>query len=433
MRQPTSILGGGLRYDVSIIGFQQSFSNNFIGIRRSALFSESGTAWDSDSFRENYTVTRNNDRDKNASFNAEIPGISFTMQIDGFNAFSVGVRARNITWAHNFSPEFAELLYNGLDVPDLWTRLKDQNADLQSLGWTEYYGTYSRKILINEEHSIRVGGTMKLLQGQFAGYFYLEDLDYEFLNDSVFNIYDTYIRYGLSGNPPFDGSGEDFNYGFNGKATFGFDFGAEYEYAPIDKVPSSSKNPCHQAPYLLKAAFSITDIGAIKFPKSELTGDYYANATNIDIGDLAPESLEGFDSILNTFFTELPSSANFNYQLPLSINANLDYNIGKGFFANFDMILSPRRNSNIAKVQYVSRFQLTPRWDSKWFGAYMPFSINTQGNFGLGLTLRAGPLIIGTNDLTVLLGRKVIYAQEFHVALKVPIGFKCKKEATPME
>jgi hypothetical protein len=178
-------------------------------------------------------------------------------------------------------------------------------------------------------------------------------------------------------------------------------------------------------PYLLKLGVSITDIGAIKFQKGPYYGDFLADQQDMTVGTFEVNSLAEFDSVMNQVFVAQESSPTFKMQLPMSLNLNADYNIGRGFFANLDVLVAPRLSSNNNKVQHVTRFQLTPRWDSKWIGVYMPLSVNTHGNLGLGMTLRAGPLTIGANDLTAFMGRKYIYQQDVHVALKVPIPYNC--------
>jgi hypothetical protein len=425
-RQPASILGGGLKMEVQVLGAKQQFSNNLVGLDRGKFLvrlieaiKDSGDWNDATSFNSKpskYT----------AFFGAEAWGPGFTMQLDEKNAFAFGTKGRSISMVHNISAELGELLYNDFLVPEYWLRLDGQTADLQHMTWVEYYGTYARSFEINDRHTIRSGATLKFLQGQVGAFLYLENLSYEFQNDSIFNIYDTRIRYGLSNNPIFRDSTISPSFRIVGNPSLGFDFGVEYEFK---KAGADPIHDCSEPPYRLKVGFSVVDIGGIKFTKGPNSKDYYADRQNVPVRELIVDGFRELDSAFNSLFTEIPSSPSFKVQLPMSINLNIDYNIGNGFALNTDLMISPRNYSNFEKVKNITRIQLTPRWEKRWFGAYMPLSLSSQTAFGLGLTLRAGPLIIGTNDLLAYFGSKTTYGQDLHLALKVPLFTTCRKKA----
>jgi hypothetical protein len=424
-RQPASILGGGLRIEANVVGVTQQFSNNFIGLEKGKLFFRIIEAINDSSQWETTTNFRNGPDKYTLNLGGEAWGPGFTMQLDEKNAFAFGMKGRSLSMAHNFSSELAELLYNDFLVPQYWLRLENQTADLQHFTWIEYFGTYARGFEITEEHMLRAGATLKLLQGQIGAYLYLEDLDYEFHNDSLFSIYETNIRYGLSNNPFLRDSSISPSFRFVGNPSVGFDFGLEYEFR---KDGGSSDPNCKQAPYLIKVGFSVVDIGSVKFTKGPNSRDYYADARDVRVADLLVGGFRDLDSVLNTLFQELPSRRTFKMQLPTSINFNIDYNIGKGFGLNGDFLISPRNISNFEKVNYISRVQITPRWESKWFGAYIPFRLSSQSNFGIGLTMRAGPLVIGTNNFLAYFGGWTVFHQDLHFALKIPIGNMCKQQ-----
>ena len=71
----------------------------------------------------------------------------------------------------------------------------------------------------------------------------------------------------------------------------------------------------------------------------------------------------------------------------------------------------------------ISTVSITPRWDYKWFGAFVPFSYNGFRNFNVGLDLKLGPIIVGTNSLTPFVSKRDIYSFDFHFLVKVPIPY----------
>ena len=107
--------------------------------------------------------------------------------------------------------------------------------------------------------------------------------------------------------------------------------------------------------------------------------------------------------------------------LPTRFNAFVDYNMEYGFGFIVAAVISPDMGSNM--VHQVSTFTGTLKYESKWFGAYLPLSYDVLGNFSVGLTLRAGPLIIGSQDILGLLLKKYVYNEEVHAALKVTIPY----------
>jgi hypothetical protein len=48
---------------------------------------------------------------------------------------------------------------------------------------------------------------------------------------------------------------------------------------------------------------------------------------------------------------------------------------------------------------------VTPRWEKKNIGFYMPVQFNTQGNLLVGGAVKLGPLLIGLHNLDWLFGR----------------------------
>src|SRR5262249_51962347 len=73
-------------------------------------------------------------------------------------------------------------------------------------------------------------------------------------------------------------------------------------------------------------------------------------------------------------------------------------------------------------------YSITPHYDHAWFGAYLPFSFDNFGNYNLGVTLRMGPVIIGTQDILGLFAKKFVRNADVHFALKVPIPYRKPKD-----
>ena len=72
---------------------------------------------------------------------------------------------------------------------------------------------------------------------------------------------------------------------------------------------------------------------------------------------------------------------------------------------------------------------LTPRYESRFLGAYLPISYSSLGNTAFGFGLRLGPLIVGSGTIISNLTSKKAQAANVYVGLKIPIYHKKKKKS----
>src|ERR1051326_3996447 len=127
-----------------------------------------------------------------------------------------------------------------------------------------------------------------------------------------------------------------------------------------------------------------------------------------------------------------PDDNKFRMALPTLLSAQGDYYAGKNIYVNSTMNYAFQMKNRESKIHEVTNFSITPRWDWKWIGAYVPFSYNKYSHMRAGFTLRLGPLIIGTADLLPLIAKKkTIKGLDFHFMLKVPHIHFHKHEKNP--
>ncbi|MGL4596876.1 MAG: hypothetical protein ACRCYO_05075, partial [Bacteroidia bacterium] len=126
----------------------------------------------------------------------------------------------------------------------------------------------------------------------------------------------------------------------------------------------------------------------------------------------------------------------FWMRLPLALNVNYDYMIRNNIYVNATAFTALYlRGTNGKKVHELTRLSITPRWETRWFGAWMPVSFSRLGNLTLGSGIRLGPLAIGTTNILPLLFRNAkFYTADMYFVLKVPLfpigGVKGKKGKT---
>jgi hypothetical protein len=129
------------------------------------------------------------------------------------------------------------------------------------------------------------------------------------------------------------------------------------------------------------------------------------------------------DTIASRFQYTQNNKSTFTVWLPTRFNLFVDYNIEHGLGVIVSSTISPNMSPNGNMVHQVTVFTGTPKYENKWFGVYLPISYDVLGNVSVGLTLRAGPLIIGSQDILGLLLKKYVYDEEVHAALKITIPY----------
>ncbi len=200
-----------------------------------------------------------------------------------------------------------------------------------------------------------------------------------------------------------------------------------YEWRP-DAPDNDYTDPSLISKYKLRAGLSVLDIGRIKYTKYE-SSDFNANINNWAINQLQVGSVSELDSVLkNQFGYTQGAASTYKVSLPTTINATVDYCIVNRLYVNFNAFMGFNPKSNRAIINNISNFTLTPRYEGKLWGIYLPQSINRFGKYYSGLTLRFGPFIIGSNTIVSQLIQKTqTYGIDIHAGFRLPILNKYQK------
>jgi outer membrane protein OmpA-like peptidoglycan-associated protein len=440
--------------DINIIGLGLGVNNNYVGISRKDFFNHN--LFNDPNFQADQLQERINGKDKNVYIGAQIQGpLSFMFSFGkkdnkNKNAIAVTYHVNSILNVDKVDETFARIAYYGVGTKAdslthfLGQSLTNGNINLRELSWADYGITYSRVIIDNDKHMLKVGGTLKLLQGIEGGYVYVKDLQYKWSNYDTISVFKTGVKYAYSqgmvtsnGFPANNISSyaqnlTSFKYSYPSAAV---DLGVIYEWRP-DKDKYKYQMDCQDNwrldlnRYKLSAGVSLIDFGAIRFKQGQYSGDFNANISNWDVQNAKfPNGLQSLDDTIHSRFSVTPNQKNyFTMWLPTRINAFLDYNIYKGVGANFVANISPNMAPNRNMVHHVTTFSITPKYENAWFGIYLPVSYDVMGNFDWGATIRVGPLTIGTQDILGLFAKKFVYNADIHAALKITIPYTKKHD-----
>lgn len=424
--------------DINLVNVGFSAGNNYIGLDGKALTRPS---YFSNFDKDRYLHERLNGRVKSAFVGLQAQGplsFMFSFGKKNRNAIALSYHINMVTNVDGIDEPLSRIIYYGVGsraTPFFKTSFSDKNVSIRTMQWADYGATYSRVVYDEGAHMVKVGGTLKLLQGLGAAYLYSNNLQYEWINSDTLNITNTDVSYGHSDNFNFT---NDYKSPYNFKQawpSFGADLAVVYEWRPNKdkyKYEMDGQKDLYRKDknlYLLQAGFSVIDIGALNYRKGEFSRNFNADINGWRVyGFQAQDGLQSIDDTIVARFVTRPDKGRFTIWLPTRFNMWLDYQPGLGFGISAAATISPNLAPKKNMVHHVTTFTLNPHYDYAWFGAYLPFSYNTQGNYNLGLTLRMGPLIIGTQDLLCLFAKKWVYNADLHVALKVPIPYGMKHD-----
>ncbi|HEY0031365.1 MAG TPA: DUF5723 family protein [Bacteroidia bacterium] len=434
---PANVVDSRYKVDITLIGASLSAYNNYIGLKREALKKDQYGhlyAFDDTLFADHYLTARNNNINKSIYFSNQIYAPSFLVSINSKNAIALKSKVRTLINVDGLEPEMATLIYNELDYPTLWNmKLSNQDFSVQTMTWAEYGLTYGHVFKEDGPHFLKAGITAKYIQGLQSAYMNISNLDYEFTNDTTVSLFHSDVSYGHSTNY----EGEKLEPGYKNSSLFswGLDLGAVYEWRPdyekfkYDMDGETGLVRKDKNKYKLKVGVSAVDIGRVKFRKGTYSRDFTADITAWNLHEFdSVSSFDDFDSLLNAKYPMNKGDEYYKMNLPTTFSLQVDYNIYKDFYANFTTYWSPRFKKDKEKVHDLTTFSITPRWDHKWFGAFIPLSYDVTGNFKAGIALRVGPLIVGTNSLGPWVSRGDIYGADAYAMLKIPIMYRSPRD-----
>jgi outer membrane protein OmpA-like peptidoglycan-associated protein len=429
--QPASIADNRYKFDMTLAGGGFSVYNDYLSLKH-GFYGELIRPTGGD-FTGNYIIESQVNKPKSVDMEEYVQFPSFMISLGRTGAIAFNSRFRHAFNIDRMNNDLAKLAYNGLDVPSLYNlRLENDKFSINTMVWQEFGLGYAQVLKAKGSHFLKVGGQIKWVQGITAAYFYARNLNYSWKNSDTLSLFTSEFGYGVSDNFAVS---KDYQPSFKSitKPALGFDVGAVYEWRPsygsylydLDGEYGLSRRD--QSKYKVRIGVSLLDVGRIKFKKSPNSGDFKADIRDWDVSQIKASSLDEFNTMLDTTFKLQKTGEFFTMALPTAFSIQADYNIGKSFYVNFTSYVSPRFIKDENKVHSLNYYSLTPRWDTKWLGVFLPVTLNSYGKLEMGTALHLGPLIIGSSSCwNVLVGN--VSGLDAHFALKIPIGYGRPKD-----
>jgi outer membrane protein OmpA-like peptidoglycan-associated protein len=453
---PSYVVDSRYSVDMILYGFNFGVQNNLVGIRSSALkpFRDNTGFFPKTSdplFDKKYIVyDTTNSRTKKGQADAQfhLPVLNFMISKEKWG-IALTTKMRSIVNLDGLSNELAKLFVKQYDYPTTFVNnIKANQLNISSLAWGEVGITFGRELVDNKVDYWKFGVRPKLIIGAVATYAQIDNFEYQVLNKDTFINLNGGFQLGFSDAFTVDNNGntavKDLKYNNFANYGFGIDLGVTYEWRPDIKEYGNKKMLYKRKydrtvnKYKAKFDLSILDIGAVKFNKGAGSRDFRLNVLNTKVNNniLEPKSIKAAGDTVTRLVrdglaTATPESPTFTMPLPTAIVGQVDYNLGYNFYANATLFGALQFRNRAARVHEAAYIAITPRWDHRWFGAWLPVSYNSLNQFMLGTGVRLGPLVVGTNNILPLFSNTTIRNLNLYSVLRIPIlyGNRSKKKA----
>lgn len=434
---PASIVDSRYKFDLNIFGFSNYYTNNFLLLRRDAFLSGNlfNNKYDSYEALRSDLLAVNDPGSKERVYarltnRIQMP-LSFMLTTGRKSAIAFSINNRTNVMADNFDRDFTQLAYDRFRNTDLYNRDFNMNgASLGLLNWMDIGFTYGRVLLDRDKHFLKGAVTAKYLMGAASGYMKADNLTLRFADSSRISAQSPLVRYGHSSHIDQDIlKATDFNWLNSISGAAGMDIGLVYEYrGKIDKFKYISpefdvKDRRDKNKYAFRLSTSVVDIGRFRFNKGGYNSNFSANFNNFDVSGLAIRSVQNLDTALASQVNYLSDVSSYTVALPTALNLQADVHLVKGFYVN----ASTYQPFNIMKADQrmavTAAYAITPRFETRFFGVYVPVTYNNLDKVNVGATLRVGPLYVGSANLGTLAFNEKTRTANVHAGLRIPIGY----------
>lgn len=422
---PASMADNRLMFDVNILSLHTGLWNNYLSLPRSQALSG---RFDWEEVRESFVEnTSGGLKYATLSNNIQLPSLMLSIG----NKFGIGVtsRLRNYVQLDGMTNISARAGFqNERYSPDYDVSYNNDGIRMDAVSFLELGVGFGWVIHESKKHMIKVGGRLKYLDGIAGASIYANSLNYTFQNDSTMDFTDVDAEYAHSIAFEFpDLRSIDFgSLANNDRIGWGLDLGLVYEFRPDHAGYTTGQGADLRSrrdkdKYKLRLGVSLIDMGTVAFRQSVFSQDFEGSAYGISLTGTNFENVVKWDSLIAADFVLDSGVTNFNMGMPTVLSFQADIQISEGLYLNITPYLQFNRGKDRRMIRAHSVFAITPRYERKWVGFAVPFMIDESKQVHLGVNLRLGPVIVGSQTIgSLLISRNVSGADAF-VGLKVPI------------
>jgi len=410
---PTSISNSKTWLDINFIGLDIFLNNSLVYLYDQSILNAIQGKYE--------TSILFDTRRKNTALFAKtfVAGPSFTLNFDD-HAFGIGISNRSYIGVQKIPQFMARFIQNGISDYSRQHGYNYQlsNVKIAAFNFSEITASYSYTFFKKRKELMIGGLTFKKLYSTFGAAANISDASFNVRNEQELSLFNFNTDLMLSRQARFDPKGG-----------FGLDLGFTYQKMTStvsNYKPHTKAGGCNYTPYKYKIGISIIDIGRVKFAEESINYAGY---------NFGPYEWQNYDSIqLNQdnqldYFMIQEENINMgnvtkptNIQLPTFLSVQFDYNLlGSVLYINSTIVQGIPSSMSKFGIRHANSFSLTPRIETKWLDFALPFSLYEYKQPQLGLSLRLGPIVIGSDKLVNWLINTDVYGANFYFHAKIPL------------
>ncbi len=411
---PANIADSRYRWDFNLFSMSLNVGNN----QASFNLKDISNSFETDSLTKRFIGSEAGM--SSGMLTANIHGPSLLFNLGEKSSIALTSRARVMMNAIDIDGKLADRILedteDDLELPYSIQSSANMRASINA--WSEFGLSYARVLREEGAHFLKGGITLKYLAGVANGYVNIDRLNAT-LNEDPVN-YDAYleqatgrIELGLGGINISDFDADKLT-SFQSKG-FGGDIGFVYEYRPDHEKYRLDENNQRRDlnKYKFRFGIALLDIGSVKYERDlQRSGGYELAIQGNEkfyldqLDGVEIDSMKAFFDGHPNFFT--PSAANggrdYKVGLPSTLQVDADYHFCGGFYLSLaGQISLANTEKKPYSSQYYSGFTITPRFEGRAFGLYVPAGYNGLTGFNAGVSLRMGPLFIGSGSVLTAL------------------------------
>src|SRR5579863_2809476 len=348
-----------------------------------------------------------------AAFNFNVHLFNVRLALGRNQAICFGVNIRGYGSVRTGPVDYNDTLRNMNEFFNL-NEGAQYNATGVSSSWVEGFISYGKVLLDDAYGRLNGGITLKGMRG-ISGAF--AQLDGGSVNRTItpgdpLTVYDLAAgsgRYAYSSNYDYWKKGrstiqnlEDFlGHTRPGAAV---DLGAEYLVKPQTVNVYGEGDSYYD--YDWKIGVSLLDIGYNQYrygSQSRVIGDPITSVTDsaLNVKFARISSLAGFNDSMSTIvnsFNAIPGG--FKVWNPARLVINIDRPLPDHFAVNTNLTLNLGGSNKGRRffTKEITLLSVTPRWEVRRLGAYLPVEVTTDGRLWVGGAFKAGPLLMGIDN-----------------------------------
>ena len=421
---PASIVHVPYAWDITPLAFQFKQSTNAFRIEKYSFLSSPDNS--------EYAV-ENGTKRRFVFANQDIRILNTRISLNAKAAIAFGANLRNYAYVTTGTANYQDTSFTLADFMKINTGHQPLSGEFTGSAWAELFATYAQTVVDDGDRMLNAGLSLKLTRSLAGGYTRARGLSYvpEFVSGRpAYLLTAGSLQYGYSGN--FDAIDSNNTAATNRRlflANPGYgisaDFGFEYIFLAAEDQGEASDYA-----YNTKIGVSVMDIGAHRYQygsrsRLAIAGKPGVTDTVIENSISPVTSFDTFNDSLGAISGSLTRlGGEFVVYQPTRITVNVDQHLTGNFFLNAGLTLPlvSLAGRNTLFIKSLDLLALTPRWELRSMGAYLPLLLNTRKQIWVGAAFKAGPLLFGTHNLSGLFSKNKAHRGGMYLALTIRPG-----------